>query len=213
MIKAVLSDFDGTLVTKDILDVVCGIVGKEVESRKLNEEFQRGLKPGIPTLIQRINFLQGVTLHQITEKLEIDQYLMPGTRDWINFLKVNQIKIILYSGNIEPILKYYQELLDIDYIIGTKPEMDGVKITGISIEDFTQGNWKLIGIEAILEELNIRPEEALAIGDSRADIPIFEYAGKSIAINPKGEEIKKAATYIIDEDLTRAIEIVKKEMH
>lgn len=44
MIKAVLIDFDGTIVSKDILDVVCEIVGKEEESNKLNKEFHAGVR-------------------------------------------------------------------------------------------------------------------------------------------------------------------------
>ena len=33
-----LSDFDGTLVNEDILDIVCEITGHKEESKKLNEE-------------------------------------------------------------------------------------------------------------------------------------------------------------------------------
>ena len=58
MIKAVLLDFDGTLVTKDILDVACKIVGKDTESKKLNEEFNSGKTSGLDALIKRINLLR-----------------------------------------------------------------------------------------------------------------------------------------------------------
>ena len=37
-------DFDGTIVTEDILDVVCDIVEKKEESRLINEKVRRGGK-------------------------------------------------------------------------------------------------------------------------------------------------------------------------
>lgn len=208
MIKAVLHDFDGTLVTHDILDVVCGIVGKEEESDKLNKEFQAGLRPGLSTIIERINFLKGVSLFQIREKLDQNSYLMEGASEWVNFLKGQGIKVLLYSGNIQPILKYYQEKLGIDYVVGTKPKMEGETILGISEEDFLPGNWKLVEVEKVLNSLEINPEETLAIGDSPADKSIFEFAGSSIAINPKNG-IEKEAKFVIENDLSKAISIIK----
>jgi phosphoserine phosphatase len=212
MIKAVLSDFDGTLVSNDMLDVVCEITGKERESWKLNKDFINGKLTGFESIIARINLIEGVTLSQIREKLKENTFLIKGAEEWVKFLKDNHIILILYSGNITPILEYYQKLLDIPYIVGRETKINNGTIMRVGIDDFPVIKYKLNGIKRILDSLSINPQETLAIGDSRADIPIFKFAGKSIAINPKGEEIKKIATYIIDEDLTKAIEIIKAEM-
>lgn len=209
MIKAVLHDFDGTLVTKDILDVVCGIVGKEKESSDLNNDFFQGIRSGRVTLIERINLLQGVSLTQIKEKLNENSYLKEGAKEWLDFLHEKDIIVILYSGNIEPILSYYQEILHIDYIVGTRPKMMHHTILGISPEDFPEKNWKLLGIEKILREKGIHATNTIAIGDSPADKAVFEFAGTSIAINPKNG-IEQFADYVIGNDLKEAIEIIKK---
>ena len=136
MIKAVLLDFDGTLVYRDILDVICGIVGKAKESYKINNDFLTGKLPGLTALITRINFLQGLSLFQIEKQLDQDTYLTTGAKELIDFLNQQKIIIILYSGNITPILSYYQKLLGINYIVGSQPKMEGQKIIGISKEDF-----------------------------------------------------------------------------
>lgn len=208
MIKAVLLDFDGTVVTKDILDVVCGIVGKEEESDKINKEFHAGKLTGLAPLITRINFLQGVSLSQIQKKLDENAYLLTGVKDLLDFLNKHNIISILNSGNITPVLSYYQKLLGISYLVGTHPKMSGDTIVGISEEDFPGRDFKVIGVKEILQKLSIQPEEALAIGDSPADKTMFEFAGKSIAINSK-EGIEKYADYVIENDLSKVIPIIE----
>lgn len=208
MVKAVLLDFDGTLVNKDILDVVCGIVGKEKESDKINKDFHSGKLTGLTPLLTRINFLKGVTVTQIEEKLKENAYLMPGSDELFDCLKQNSIISIIHSGNIVPILSYYQKLLGADYIVGTKPQMNGDEILGISEDDFPGKDFKVIGVKEILEKLSILPEGTLAIGDSPADKTMFEFAGKSIAINPKNG-IEEFADYTIKDSLVNAIPIIK----
>ncbi|HAN10502.1 MAG TPA: hypothetical protein DCP90_07800 [Clostridiales bacterium] len=75
-IRAFLIDFDGTLVNTDILDVICDINGCGSESKKLNEEFHLGIRKGLSTLKERIDFLNGVTLEDIQDKLNENNYLI-----------------------------------------------------------------------------------------------------------------------------------------
>lgn len=208
MVKAILLDFDGTLVSKDILDVVCGIVDKEEESDNINKDFHAGKLTGLTPLLTRINFLKGVTIPQINRKLEENAYLMPGARELFEYLKQNSVISIIHSGNITPILSYYQKLLGADYIVGTKPKMNEDKILEISEDDFPGRDFKVIGVKEILNNLSILPEETLAIGDSPADKTMFEFAGKSIVINPKNG-IEEFADYKIKDSLINAIPIIK----
>ena len=193
-----MTDFDGTLVTKDVLDVVCGIVDKEKESRNLNEAFQKGKMPGKETLIKRINFLKGVSVGQIKSKLDENNYYMPGLVELMDFLKKNKIVVILYSGNIIPILLYYKDKLHIDYVVGTTPKMNGDTILGISEDDFPARSWKIAGIEKALDSHKLDFSDCLAIGDSAADKVVFDKASLCIAINPKGG-IEETADYVVND--------------
>jgi phosphoserine phosphatase len=207
MVKAVLLDFDGTLVYKDILDVVCGIVGKEEESARINHEFHAGKRTGLAPLIERINFLQGVSLSQIREKLDEGSYLIPGAKELLEFLNARGIVSILNSGNILPVLEYYKKLLGITYLVGTKPKMEGEIIRGIAEGDFLGRDFKLLGVKQILGDLHIGSEAVVAIGDSPADKSIFDFAGKAIAINPK-EGIEVFADFVV-KDLHEAKKVIE----
>jgi len=130
-----LFDFDGTIVTEDILDVVCDIVEKKEESRLINEKVRRGELRGLEPLCDRINFLKGVSYKKINEKLSKETYLRKGTIELFDYLKKNNFIIILCSGNIVPVLK-------IDYIFGTNPKMNGELIKRIDISDFSSKDFK-----------------------------------------------------------------------
>jgi phosphoserine phosphatase len=211
MIKAALLDLDGTLVDADMSVIIAEIAGKQDEVHQNNLNFHKGVTKGLTGLIASINLFKGVTLYQIDDKLNRQDYLMPGAGDLLKFFRDNGIISILASGSILPVVEHYQKVLDIDYVIGSRPRIrDGV-VEGISEEDYPDPDFKLFETKKILEALNIDASETVAIGDSLGDKSRFEFAADSIAINPKGG-IEALAGYVITGDLSKAIPIIKKLM-
>jgi len=186
MKKIFLFDFDGTLVTEDILDVVCDIVGKKEESIKINEDVINGKTTGLKPLCTRINFLNGVTYDQIREKLNQNNYLRPGVVELFEFLNKKGYITVLSSGNIEPVLKYYQELLNITYIFGSVPNMDGDKIIDIQESNFKGHNFKYDACLSVINKYDNQPIKVYGIDDSAVDIQMLSLADIKFAIDPKG---------------------------
>lgn len=186
MKKIFLFDFDGTLVTEDILDVVCDIVGKKEESIRINEDVINGRATGLAPLCTRINFLNGVTYKQIEDKLNENNYLRKGVVELFKYLNENGYITVLSSGNIEPVLKYYQNLLNITYIFGSVPNMDGDKIIDINETNFKGTNFKYEACLGIIEKYNNEEIKVYGIGDSAVDIQMLSLTDVSFAIDPKG---------------------------
>lgn len=87
--------------------------------------------------------------------------------------------------------------------------MNGDVVAGIMDKDFPGRKFKLIEIKKLLHQLLIGAEDTLAIGDSPADKLLFEFAGKSVAINPKNG-IEQYVDFVIDNDLSEVIPIIEK---
>ena len=104
---------------------------------------------------------------------------------------------VLSSGNILPILKYYKELLNINYIFGSQPKMENDIIQGITINDFEGDDFKYNSCLEIIKKYNAKKENIFAVGDSYVDIGMLSLAGHSFAINPKGG-IEKEVDYTIN---------------
>ncbi len=207
-IKAALLDFDGTLVTKDILDLLCRKMGKEAESEQINAAFHRGELAGLSALVKRINFLSGMTKEQIVEALRPNSYLMPGAKELMDFFKKNNIVTILASGNILPVLEYYKQLLKIDYVIGSHPKMNDDTIDGIDESAFSSSSFKTDGIKKILAKLKLKKEQIIALGDSPSDKGMFALSSFAVAVNLKGD-IADFADVVVKDDLQDAIKYLK----
>ena len=207
-IKLALIDLDGTIVNKDILDLLCQSMGKEKESKELNDAFHRGEIPGLSALITRINFLKGMTKQQIEEALRLESCLLPGAIELFDYFKQNKIITVLASGNILPVLEYYQTILGIDHVVGSQPQMDGDTIIDIDESDYPANKpFKIAGIEKILSRYNFSKKEIMAMGDSSSDRGMFDMSSLRIAVNPKGD-IAKYADFVVSGSLTEVIDIL-----
>ncbi len=196
MTKIFLFDFDGTLVTEDILDVMCDIVGKKEESIELKNKVLHGLVQGYGPLCTRINFLQGVTYQQMKDKLDENNYLRDGVVELFKTLNDKGYITVVSSGNIEPVLRYYQELLNITYVFGSKPDMDGDKILGISESSFRSHDFKYEACLDVIHQYDGEEKKVYGVGDSAVDISMLSLADVKFAIDPKGG-LEKHVDYVI----------------
>lgn len=196
MTKIFLFDFDGTLVTEDILDVMCDIVGKKEESIELKNKVLHGLVQGYGPLCTRINFLQGVTYQQMKDKLDENNYLRDGVVELFKTLNDKGYITVVSSGNIEPVLRYYQELLNITYVFGSKPDMDGDKILGISESSFRSHDFKYEACLDVILQYDEEEKKVYGVGDSAVDISMLSLADVKFAIDPKGG-LEKHVDYVI----------------
>lgn len=198
MKKIFLFDFDGTLVTEDILDVVCDIVDKKEESIELKNKVLYGLVKGYGPLCTRINFLRGVTYQQIKDKLDGDNYLRDGVIELFKALNDKGYITVVSSGNLELVLKYYQELLNITYVFGSKPNMDGDKIINISESSFSSHDFKYDACFEVIHRYDNEEKIVYGLGDSATDVSMLSLADVKFAIDPKGG-LENHVDYVIED--------------
>lgn len=61
-----------------------------------------------------------------------------------------------------------------------------------------KGGCKSLGIDKIIEHLDIRLDETMAFGDGGNDIDMLQHVGLGVAMGNANEEVKKVADYVTD---------------
>ncbi len=64
-----------------------------------------------------------------------------------------------------------------------------------------KGITKAVALKDAFELLGISAEEAIAIGDSSTDVPMFDLCGYSVAVGNASEEVKSRANYVCKEEI------------
>lgn len=71
-----------------------------------------------------------------------------------------------------------------------------VKSRPVLLEFMPKGVHKANGLKFLSQELNIKPEEMMAIGDMENDYTMIEYAGYGVAMGNGDQRIKDTAQYV-----------------
>lgn len=119
--------------------------------------------------------------------------LREGALELVSFLKQRKCKLVIISMGLEDIVEKIAKQFDFDYWIGNELIRRDNRITG---EVKVKIDWKEKGafLKSILRErFKVPPENSIVIGDSTADIDMFDVAGFSIAIEPSSEKVAEAA--------------------
>ena len=133
-------------------------------------------------------------------------YLREGVKELFDYLNSNGYITVLSSGNIYPVLKYYQELLNITYIFGSMPNMNGDAIDNITESSFKGHSFKYDVCREVVEKYE--DKVVYGIGDSAVDIEMLSLADVSFAIEPKGK-LEENVDYVI-KDMREIIDYLEK---
>ena len=123
--------------------------------------------------------------------------LIDGAKEGIQKLQDQGFKVVLLSGGIDIMVNEVAHLVGADFAHSNEiGHLNGVI-------DGTMG--EMVGekskvIRELVKKFNIDLQKSVAIGDNFNDIDMFEMVGKSIAINPKNDQLLNVASDVIHTD-------------
>ncbi|MCU0497514.1 MAG: Cof-type HAD-IIB family hydrolase [Anaerolineae bacterium] len=269
MIKLIVTDLDGTLLTS-------AHQMTERTEQALKAAINQGVKVVLATgktrhsgndIIQRLNlttpgiYLQGISVHYPDNSVKHQQQLdVKVLRRVITFAEDRGFEVVAYSGTRilaarknpatqDLHTKYHEPEPE---IVGSLHNLIGTttinKLLIIKLGDprkITALRWQLskqldskearlvqalpdmleilppnaskgAALKTLLRELDIKPEEVLAIGDAENDLEMIQMAGIGVAVGNAIDKLKSVANYVVasnDEDgVAEAVErfVLKK---
>ena len=125
---------------------------------------------------------------------------LKGAEELITSLHEANIKTIILSGGIQYLADKWAKEWNMDGALAN--DLIDDKNGNLTAIIKSSGHNKGPVMEKMIEKYNLSKNEIAAVGDTVVDIPTFERAGLSIAVNTEDERVISKANYHLKGDLT-----------
>ncbi len=214
--KLIAFDMDSTLINIECVDEIADAVGRKAEVSAITEAAMRGeIADFKDSLRRRVALLRGVTLADLEAVRRDRLRLNPGAAELVAACKRAGLKVLLVSGGFTYFADHVQQLLGIDYTRSNVLEIEHGVLTGRMVDqpwgDICDGAEKRRMLLQTCEQLGIRPQQAIAMGDGANDLPMMGEAGLSVAYHAKPKVREQAMVAITGGGLDRLLEVVRPD--
>ena len=195
--KLVVFDLDGTLTReRSIWEYIHIRLGKWYG---FAEEYQKQFLAGkisYQEFCERdAEVWRGMKVEEMMEIIKTVPF-HPGVDELISHLKQRGLKLSMVSSGLSLITDWVHQRYGFDYSISNDLLCEDGGLTGkvkIRVHYDKKAEW----VKRVLQQYDIGPEEAIAIGDSKGDIDIFRMVGFSVAFNSSCAELDQIASICI----------------
>ena len=183
--RLVVADMDSTIVGQECLDELADFAGLKREIAEITERAMQGQLDFKAALRERVALLSGLDEEAIGRCLAERVVPNPGAATLVRTMRVGGARAILVTGGFVSFADPIAKMLGFHAVRANRLLFDGGQLSG-SVEDpIVDAKAKRDALIEAREEMGIRPEEVLAIGDGANDKLMVEEAGLGVAFRPK----------------------------
>lgn len=193
----VVMDMDSTLVTIECIDEIAGMQGIKPQVAAITEAAMRGEIDFAESLRRRVALLEGLDEHALQRVYDERLQLSPGAETLLARLKEHGIRTLLVSGGFVFFTERLKARLGLDFAHANTLEIADGKLTGRVLGKVFDAQGKADWLVKIREELELRPEQVIAMGDGANDLKMMAHAGISIAYHAK-PVVREQASYALN---------------
>lgn len=194
----VAMDMDSTLLAIESIDEVADMHGVKPQVSEITLRTMRGEIVFAESLRQRTALLQGLDQDALQRVYDERVRLSPGAEKMLQHMKSAGLKTMVISGGFTFFTDRIKTKLGFDYTAANTLEIVNGKLTGKVLGEIIGSQGKADVLKRVREELGLKREQVIAIGDGANDLRMLEEAGVSIAYHAK-PIVQEKATYAINQ--------------
>jgi phosphoserine phosphatase len=205
VLRAAFFDVDGTLkLAPDPYPDLHDRHGSGVIARTHPGMYARGEIDSDEWMRRDSALWRGVPRLQLVEWLREGPYV-PGAAETVRWLRAHGVAVVAVSSGLQLHAEQVRDDLGLDEIWANDLQFAGETCTGeIFIRVHEAGKGEVV--KAIMARRQLRAEECLAVGDSDADVGMFQCCRLGVAVRPLNAHVRAAAGLVIEQaDLTGLI--------
>jgi phosphoserine phosphatase len=190
-------DMDSTLICIECIDEIADMIGIKPQIAEITEAAMRGELDFAASLRKRVSLLKGLPESALYQVIEDRLKPNPGAHEWIAACKANSIKTMVVSGGFTQFANHVKELLGLDYAVSNTLEIVDGKLTGNILGNIVDAQRKADELVNLRDQLGLKPEQIIAIGDGANDLKMMTAAGIGIAYHAK-PVVQAQASYALN---------------
>lgn len=178
-------DMDSTLLAIESIDEVADMNNIKQEVSEITLQTMRGEISFEESITKRTALLQG--LHQSALQTVYDERvrLSPGAEIMLKQAKLAGLKTMVISGGFNFFTDRIKEKLALDYAAANTLGIEDDRLTGKVVGKIIGREGKAEILTRVRDELGLKREQIIAIGDGANDLDMMAEAGVSIAYHAK----------------------------
>ena len=191
-----VTDMDSTLINIECIDEIADFMNLKPQVAEITEAAMRGDIDFETSLRKRVSLLKGLDVSVLERVYDERLQLNPGAELLVSNLKKQGIKTALVSGGFTFFTDRLKQRLGLDFTqANLLAEKDG-KLTGEVEGEICGAQAKADFLKLCCKEMDIKPSQALAVGDGANDLIMMKPAGLSVAYHAKPRVQAEADTAI-----------------
>ncbi|MEK7302941.1 MAG: phosphoserine phosphatase SerB [Pseudomonadota bacterium] len=195
--KLIAMDMDSTLLAIESIDEIADMHHIKPQVAAITLQTMQGEISFEESLTRRTSLLQD--LHQDALQKVYDERvrLNPGAEKMLRQAKIAGLKTMVISGGFTFFTDRIKTKLGFDYAAANTLEIENNRLTGKVAGKIIGRQGKAEVLKQVCDELGLKREQIIAIGDGANDLDMLAEAGISIAYHAK-PIVRDHATYSIN---------------
>ena len=181
----VVMDMDSTLISIECIDEIADMQGLKPQVAAITEAAMRGEIDFAESLRRRVALLAGLDESALQRVYQERLQLNPGAEKMLAELARHGIQTLLVSGGFTFFTERLQARLGLNFAHANTLEIIAGKLTGRVLGDILDAQAKADWLNRIGNQLELQPQQIIALGDGANDLKMMAQAGVSIAYHAK----------------------------
>jgi phosphoserine phosphatase len=183
--RLLVADMDSTIIGQECIDELADYAGLKDKVARITERAMRGELDFPGALRERVRLLAGLDERELKRCLDERVHLTAGAETLVQTMRAGGASCLLVSGGFLSFAEPVARTVGFDRVRANRLVFAGGKLSGEVGDPIVDAMTKREALIEVREQLGLKREDVMAIGDGANDKLMIEEAGLGIAFRAK----------------------------
>ena len=183
--RLLAADMDSTVIGQECIDELADYAGLKDKVARITERAMQGELDFPAALRERVRLLAGLDQAELSRCLDERVHITAGAETLVQTMRAGGATCLLVSGGFLSFAEPIARAVGFDRVRANRLVFDAGRLSGEVGDPIVDGIAKRDALVEIREELGLKREDVLSIGDGANDRRMIEEAGLGVAFRAK----------------------------